>query len=105
MSFYMFYGCWIFVFVQRNFPTQYAAGQFSTAKLSIKELFDKDQIGIKEPFLAKKIIFITDFVTLCFSMYHYHLQVQANSKKIAQKKRCYFQYLWEKRDYSMTFFF
>ena len=32
---------------------------------------------------------------------HYHLKVQAN---FVQKNRCYFQYLWEKRDYPMTFF-
>lgn len=35
---------------------------------------------------------------------HYHLEVQANPKKLAQKNQCYFQYLWEKRDYPMTFF-
>ena len=36
---------------------------------------------------------------------HYHLQDQANPKKMAQKNWCYFWHLWEKRDYPMTFFF
>ena len=35
---------------------------------------------------------------------HYHLEVQANPKEIAQKNRCYFLHLWEKQDYAMTFF-
>ena len=35
---------------------------------------------------------------------HYHLQVQANSKKIAQKNQCYFYQPWEKRDCPKTFF-
>ena len=35
---------------------------------------------------------------------HYHLEVQAKPKKMAPKNRCYFQHLWEKRNYPMTFF-
>ena len=35
---------------------------------------------------------------------HYHLVLQANSKKNCTKNKCYFLHLWEKRDYPMTFF-
>ena len=36
---------------------------------------------------------------------HYHLEVQANPKKIVQKNWSYFYHVWDKRDYPMTFFF
>ena len=35
---------------------------------------------------------------------HYHLEVQATPQKIVQKTRFYFQHLWEKRYYPMTYF-
>ena len=41
-------------------------------------------------FTSKQLFWIAFAQVSCFYLEHYHLQVQANPKKIVQKTRCYF---------------
>ena len=60
---------------------------------------------MQEKYVSNLIfIFYHEAIKITHDVLHYYLEVQANPKKCtAQKTRCYFQHLWEKQDYPMTF--
>ena len=63
-------------------------------------------LGNQRTFCVKFVVNLTK-IKIQESMlhtFHYHLEVQANPKKKMAQKKCYFQHLWEKRDYHDIFY-